>query len=332
MHMADALVSPAVGGTMWAVSAGIIGWCSRSIKNDADDRLIPLMGVLGAFIFAAQMINFTIPATGSSGHIGGGLFLAVLLGPAAAFLTIASILTVQALFFADGGILALGCNIFNLGFFPCLVAYPLIYKPLVRTALTPARIIAASLLAAGAGLQLGSLGVVVQTLLSGVTELPLSTFLLFMQPVHLAIGLVEGLATASLILFIARTRPDILELPDRLAARPRGPLRGPLLLFFTAALLTGCILSLFASGLPDGLEWSIMKSSGHETLAAPAGHIHETFAGVQEKAALLPDYDFRHPAAGSSGTTVAGFVGSAITLLFAGLLGLLLRRRKHAAS
>ena len=76
------------------------------------------MGVLGAFIFAAQMINFTIPATGSSGHLGGGLILTILLGPYAAFLTIASVLMVQALFFADGGLLALGCNIFNLGFFP----------------------------------------------------------------------------------------------------------------------------------------------------------------------------------------------------------------------
>ncbi len=77
--------------------------------------MIPLMGVLGAFIFAAQMINFTIPGTGSSGHLGGGMILAILLGPHAAFLVMASVLTVQALFFADGGLLALGCNIWNLG-------------------------------------------------------------------------------------------------------------------------------------------------------------------------------------------------------------------------
>ena len=80
MHMADALISPAVGGTMWAASAGLLAWCARKIRQTLDDRLVPLMGVLGAFIFAAQMINFTIPATGSSGHLGGGLILAVLLG------------------------------------------------------------------------------------------------------------------------------------------------------------------------------------------------------------------------------------------------------------
>ena len=86
------------------------------------------MGVLGAFIFAAQMINFTIPATGSSGHLGGGMILSILLGPYAAFLVMASVLVVQALFFGDGGLLALGCNIFNLGFWPCFIVYPLIYK------------------------------------------------------------------------------------------------------------------------------------------------------------------------------------------------------------
>jgi cobalt/nickel transport system permease protein len=108
MHMADALLSPAVGGTMWAATAGTIAWCSKKVRAELDERKVPLMGVLAAFIFAAQMINFTIPATGSSGHLGGGLLLAVLLGPWAAFLAIASVLFIQALFFADGGLLALG--------------------------------------------------------------------------------------------------------------------------------------------------------------------------------------------------------------------------------
>jgi cobalt/nickel transport system permease protein len=115
MHMADALLSPAVGGTFWAGSIGAIAYASRKLRENLDDRLIPLMGVLGAFIFAGQMINFTIPGTGSSGHIGGGMLLAILIGPYAGFLVIASVLTIQALFFADGGLLALGANIWNLG-------------------------------------------------------------------------------------------------------------------------------------------------------------------------------------------------------------------------
>ncbi len=126
MHMADALLSPAVGGAMWAATAAVTVYSSTRVKQSLDEHKVPLMGVLAAFVFAAQMINFTIPATGSSGHLGGGLLLAILLGPHAAFLAIASVLTVQALFFADGGLLALGCNIINLGFFPCFIAYPLI--------------------------------------------------------------------------------------------------------------------------------------------------------------------------------------------------------------
>src|SRR5512138_2825349 len=128
MHMADALLSPAVGGAMWAASAGTIAYCAKKVRAELDDSKVPLMGVLGAFIFAAQMINFSIPATGSSGHLGRGLLLAILLGPCAAFLTIASVLVIQALFFADGGLLALGCNIFNMGFFPAFITYPFIYK------------------------------------------------------------------------------------------------------------------------------------------------------------------------------------------------------------
>ena len=95
MHMADALISPVVGGTMWAASAGLIGYCSKKVKDDLDDARIPLMGVVGAFIFAAQMINFTIPGTGSSGHLGGGMILAILLGPHAGFLTMASVLSMS---------------------------------------------------------------------------------------------------------------------------------------------------------------------------------------------------------------------------------------------
>ena len=122
MHMADALLSPGVGLAMWGVAAAALAGASRRLRQRADDRLVPLMGMLGAFVFAAQMINFTIPATGSSGHLGGGLLLAILLGPHAAFVVIASVVTVQALFFADGGLLALGANLFNLGVLPCFLS------------------------------------------------------------------------------------------------------------------------------------------------------------------------------------------------------------------
>ena len=117
MHMADALLSPAVGGTMLAVSAGVLACSLRDLRKNFQESRIPLMGVAGAFVFAAQMVNFAIPGTGSSGHIGGAVLLAALLGPSPAFLVMAGVLLIQALFFADGGVLAWGCNLFNLGFF-----------------------------------------------------------------------------------------------------------------------------------------------------------------------------------------------------------------------
>jgi cobalt/nickel transport system permease protein len=254
MHMADALISPAVGGTMWAVSGGLLAWCARKVKALRDDRLVPMMGVLGAFIFTAQMINFAIPVTGSSGHVGGGLILAVLLGPYAAFLVITSVLTVQALFFADGGLLALGCNIFNLGFAPAFIAYPFLYRPLAGRDRLGTRAWIAAVVAAVAGLQLGAFGVVMQTTLSGISDLPFKSFVLIMQPIHLAIGFVEGLVTAAVVAVVARARPEALggrpcsESPVHLWQLLAG--------FLVAALLLGGVGSWFASTRPDGLEWS----------------------------------------------------------------------------
>ncbi|HEX9081476.1 MAG TPA: energy-coupling factor ABC transporter permease, partial [Holophagaceae bacterium] len=203
MHMADALVSATVGGTFWALSGGTLAGCSRQLRREGDERRVPLMGVLGAFVFAVQMVNFAIPGTGSSGHLVGALLLAILLGPAAAVLVLGSVLLVQALFFADGGLLAFGCNLFNMGILPIFVAYPLLYRPLARRG-HPAL---GALLGSLVGLQLGALAVVLETTLSGLAALPFRPFLLAMLPIHLPIGLVEGLATALILRFLRRVRP-----------------------------------------------------------------------------------------------------------------------------
>ncbi|MDT8395415.1 MAG: energy-coupling factor ABC transporter permease [bacterium] len=341
--MADALLSPAVGGTAWAATAGLIGYSSRKLRDGMDDRRIPLMGVLGAFIFAAQMINFTIPATGSSGHLGGGLILAILLGPQAAFLTLASVLTVQAMFFADGGLLALGCNIFNLGFFPCFVAYPFIYRTVAGGHKSRWRIVAASGIAALIGLQLGSAAVVVETTMSGVTELPFWTFLLVMQPVHLAIGLVEGAVTAAVVLFVLRARPEILEAAQGAEGSGPVPLRGLAAALLAAAIAMGAGLSWFASSNPDGLEWSIAHTSGSDTLEGADEGMHRSLGNLQDRTAILPDYGFREGTGerepGSAGrtdrvpgaavgTSVSGLLGGMLTLLLAGAAGVLLRWRR----
>ncbi|TAN47888.1 MAG: cobalamin biosynthesis protein CbiM [Rhodospirillales bacterium] len=334
MHMADALLSPAVGGGLWLATGTAIAVGSRRMKASLDHRQVPLMGVMGALVFAVQMLNFTIPGTGSSGHFAGGLLLAVLLGPHAAFLTIASVIMVQALFFADGGLLALGANIFNMGFFACYLVYPFVFRPLSTAWEGRPFQRWAAFLAAIIALQLGALGVVVETSLSGIAELPFATFLLAMQPIHLAIGVGEGLITMAVIDLLTRVEPEILTRTK--AERVTGFLPGKkaLALLAVLAVLAGGIFSWFASSQPDGLEWSIAKLTGQDKeLAAPEGPIHQVAAGLQEKLSFLPDYAFSQPegegegGGDALGTSVSGLVGGSIVLLLAGLFGFAFRRR-----
>lgn len=326
MHMADALLSPPVGFAMYAVSAGAMAYSIHKIKKDElSEKKLPIMAVSGAFVFAAQMINFTIPATGSSGHIGGGILLAALLGGYPALLTLAAVLLIQCLFFADGGLLALGCNIFNMGVLPCLLAYPLIYKPLTRRRKTPGRLMAASVLSAIAGLQLGAFAVVLETVASGITSLPFTAFVTLMQPIHLAIGIVEGLVTGAVLSFVARARPELLE-----SAESRLPSRAsigkPLAVFAALTVAVAGGLSLLASANPDGLEWSMERVTGTAELEAE-GPVFDMAADIQNQTAFLPDYNF--PSAEEpSGTAVAGIVGSVMTFALAGGAGFLISRIK----
>jgi len=339
MHMADALMSPAVGGAMWAATAATTAYCAKKVREEVDESKIPLMGVAGAFIFAAQMLNFTIPGTGSSGHLGGGLILAVLLGPEAAFLVMASVLGVQALFFADGGLLALGANIFNLGFIPAFIAYPLIYKKIVGQNPSTRRIVTGSLLGALVGLQLGALGVVVETTLSGVSELPLVTFMGMMLPIHLAIGIVEGLVTAAVVVFVYKAQPEILTRTAQRTSLRGVNTRTVIIGLLVAAVVSGGAFAWFASANPDGLEWSIAKVTGAEEVESSAG-LHEDLAEVQERTAFLPDYAFPAPEeadegaeegaawpAVDPGTSTSGLVGGALVLGVAVLTGFALKRR-----
>jgi cobalt/nickel transport system permease protein len=271
------------------------------------------------------------------------MILAILLGPYAAFLVMASVLTVQALFFADGGLLALGCNIFNLGFFPCFVAYPLIFKPIVKGQATQSRILGGAIVSAVIGLQLGAFGVVLETYFSGITELPFGTFVLLMQPIHLAIGIVEGLVTAAVVGFVWKARPDIVAA----VSNPQGgrsSMRTVLIGLSATAIICGGALSWFASAHPDGLEWAMFKTSGSEELGNPEHGLHESLAHIQNKTAFLPDYGFKsqgdEPKASEeshtswpavdAGTSVAGLVGGILTLFMAAMIGLGLKRLKKS--
>ena len=261
MHMADALVSPAVAGTMYAVSTAAAAYSVKEVKLEDLDRKVPVMGVMGAFVFATQMINFTIPGTGSSGHLCGGMLLSAILGPCAGFLTMIAILAIQCLLFADGGLLALGCNVWNMAFYGCFIGGFLIWRMMNKKRMTKGTITAASITGCIVGLQLGAFSVTIETLLSGITELPFTVFLGMMQPIHLAIGLVEGLITAAVLVFIYEARPEILygyEQDDEKAAG-RMSRKGTVTALAVLALVIGGVVSLFASGYPDGLEWSMEK-------------------------------------------------------------------------
>ncbi|HTP29104.1 MAG TPA: energy-coupling factor ABC transporter permease [Anaeromyxobacteraceae bacterium] len=331
MHMSDALLSPMVGAAMWGATVVVSARCIAKVRGEDDDRCVPLMGVLGAFVFAAQMVNFSIPGTGSSGHLGGGVLLAILLGPHAAFLVMASVLAIQALFFADGGLLALGCNAFNLGFFAIFVAYPLVYRPIAGSQRTRTRVMAGGIAASVVALAFGALAVVIETTLSGVSSLPFRPFVLLMLPLHLAIGLVEGVVTASVVAVLQRERPELVGQGTVSVGR----LRPILITIAVAAALTGGVLSWFASAHPDGLEWAVARTARARPATTVPTSAHALLRRLQGRTAILPEYglpgDERVRVAGAwpqvkGATSVSGVVGGGLTFGLAVVVGASIRR------
>ncbi|MBP3454752.1 MAG: energy-coupling factor ABC transporter permease [Alistipes sp.] len=315
MHMSDALVSPATAAVtgvaavaLLAVAVRKTGWNCR-LTDESDRRCahaVPLMGVMGAFVFAAQMINFSIPGTGSSGHIVGGVLLAAVLGAWPAFVTLSSVIILQCLLFADGGLMALGCNILNMAALSCLMAYPAIYRPLAGGSASRRRIVAASMLASVVSLELGALAVVAETSLSSIAALPVRDFIAVMLPIHLAIGIGEGLATSAVVVTLHRYDPSLL-VDGRSAARTDGRhWRRGVAAVLAVTLVMAASFSWLASSKPDGLEWSVAKvNSGEEVTPADGEPIYDVVSGVQRSTAVMPEYD----------TSLAGLVGCGVILL-----------------
>lgn len=313
MHMADALVIPAVAGTMYAASAVAAGVSVKQVKLEDAPKKIPMMGVMGAFVFAAQMINFTIPGTGSSGHLCGGMMLSAILGPYGGFLTMIGILLTQCLFFADGGLLALGCNVWNMAFYGCFVGSFLIWRPIMKNGADQKKIFLASILGSVITLEMGAFSVLLETLISGVTELPFGTFAAAMLPIHLAIGLVEGIITGAVLSFVHEARPELLwgigKASEKEGRLSFGKTVG---IIACAAAVVGGIVSLFASAFPDGLEWSMERVAGTAELEASGG-AYSAAESIQEALSFLPDYAFKGSES-ALGTTVSGIVGALIVV------------------
>ena len=313
MHMPDALVSPAVGIAFYAISGAAVQRASTKIKSNPVNP--GLLGVMAGFVFASQMINYSIPGTGSSGHIGGGILLASVLGPHAAMLAMTAVLIVQALFFADGGLLSLGCNIFNMGVIPILLVYPFIEKIKDRSYLLVLSIVIALLM--------GASMVTFMTLLSGKAQIPMTSFLSLMLGIHLPIGVIEGLITVGLLRMLSK-----VDTQGRERVKPLVPIA-------VGAVFIATIVAWFASSSPDGLEWSLGKTSFKEE--TPKG-IEQRLQKIQEGTSFLPDYGFKtapeeeKAEEGSEwgkpnmGTSVSGLVGTVIVLTLSTLLAYLLGR------
>jgi cobalt/nickel transport system permease protein len=229
MHIPDGLLSAPVWLSAAAVSAAGIGLSTRKVGRstgspesaEAALRQAPLMGVTGAFLFAAQMVNFPV-AAGTSGHLAGGLLAALLLGPWAGALIMTTMLVVQALLFQDGGITALGANVLNMALAGSMGGY-LLFR-LLRILLPGRRgAVAGAFLAAWAAVVISAALAAVEIALSGIV--PLRSVLGAMAGVHALIGLGEGLITAATLGFLLRVRPELLYPACRPV--PRQPTEAP---------------------------------------------------------------------------------------------------------
>ncbi|HEX5826800.1 MAG TPA: energy-coupling factor ABC transporter permease [Candidatus Limnocylindrales bacterium] len=215
LHAADRFLSVPVSLAFWAITIVVLGVAVRRTNRDLDEKAVPLMGVMAAFIFAAQMFNFQV-AGGTSGHLLGGVLAAVLLGPWVGTLVMACVVAVQGLMFSDGGLLVMGANIFNMGIIGTLGGYA-IYRSLaaVLGGEDKGRIPAAGV-AAWVSVVAASVSMSLQLAISGTS--PLEIVLPAMVGVHVFIGIGEALITVAALGFIAATRRDLFDLrPDRAA-------------------------------------------------------------------------------------------------------------------
>ncbi|CAN5857872.1 energy-coupling factor ABC transporter permease [soil metagenome] len=211
LHAPDGFLTVPVAIVMWLITVAFLGLAVQRTNRNLDERAIPLMGVLAAFIFAAQMFNFQVIG-GTSGHLLGGVLAAVLLGPWAGTLVMTCVVAVQALLFQDGGLVVMGANIFNMGIVGTLGGYYL-FRLLARLLGGEQRArIPAAAIAAWMAVVAGSLTMTLQLTTSGTT--PIELALPAMLGVHALIGVGEALITAAALGFIAATRADLFRLRD----------------------------------------------------------------------------------------------------------------------
>jgi cobalt/nickel transport system permease protein len=303
LHIPDGFLTIFVSLFFWLVTIILVGLAVSKTNQSLGEKQIPLMGVMAAFIFSAQMLNFPV-AGGTSGHFLGGALAAIVLGPWAGILVMTAVVGVQALLFQDGGLLVMGANIFNMGILTAVTGFGL-YRLVIH------RQRGLRLAVAGAGAWIATMAAALitslQLWLSGTTQLEI--VLPAMLIVHALIGIGEGLITVAALTYIEGSRPDLLSTEKSASEGSRGWVVGGILVTLVALLLTP-----FASGNPDGLE-RIAKDLG--------------FLGSGQDAPyqILPDYTI--PVFGETelSTILAGVVGAVVLMGIMILVGRNLRKR-----
>jgi cobalt/nickel transport system permease protein len=308
LHIPDGFLSLAISVIFWLVTIALLAIATRRTQNELGERQIPLMGIMAAFIFAAQMINFPV-AGGTSGHMLGGALAAIVLGPWAGMLVMASVIGLQALLFQDGGLLVMGANIFNMGLLTALIGYGL-YRSVAGQS-RGVRLTVAGV-AAWLSVMVGALATALQLWLSGTS--PLAIVMPAMLGVHALIGIGEALITVAALAFIMQTRPNLLE-PT--AVKARGGYGW--VIAGVAIVLIVVLLAPLASANPDGLE-RVAEDLNFIGLGADAPY------------AILPDYTIPFLGETSLSTIVAGTVGALVVAAVAVGVGRLLRRPAKPAT
>ncbi len=215
LHITDGFVSAPVAAGGWVLAAAVIALAARRADRNLDERAAPLMGVMAAFIFAGQMVNFPV-AGGTSGHLVGGALAAILLGPWAAIIVMTAVVALQALLFQDGGLAALGVNTLNMAVLSVLVGWG-VYRVLQPLGgLHPALAAAAAFAAAWLSVEAAAVATTLQLAASATS--PLTVALPAMVGVHALIGIGEGLITLGALGLVRAARPDLLTRPARAEA------------------------------------------------------------------------------------------------------------------
>lgn len=265
MHIPDGFLSNQVAVSLNVVSGASVLYAARQVKVDVSGRAVPIMGMLAAFVFVAQMLNFPVLG-GTSGHLIGGSLLAILLGPMAGSLTMTTVVIAQALFLQDGGLVALGANVFNISAVTCFSGYA-VFRLLNGGTGSGKRLLVAGFFAGWASLMASSACCALEMGLSGA--IPLRLGLATMLGYHAAVGIVEGMLTAGVLSFLFKVRPDLLKIEGLSRFGISDWIGAVLFVAIPAAIL----IMAGSSSLPDPLERLLAVSPLLAEAEAAAGKL-----------------------------------------------------------